>query len=274
MTAAIVGAPRVAIIIPARFASQRYPGKPLAMIRGGSGQPKPLIRRSWETARSVSNIVAVLVATDDDRIREAAEAFGAKVVMTSPACRNGTERCAEALSALPGDIDIIVNIQGDAPLTPVDAIPALVSRLMKDPTLAMATPAVRCSPSLYRHLIDDQMAGRVGGTTVVFSSKGRALYFSKRVIPHLPPEYAVDSVLPVWLHLGVYAYRPTALAAYSAAPPAEIEQLEGLEQLRFLDAGIAVSVVEIARPAWDVIELNNPSDLAPIEAMFQARGID
>jgi 3-deoxy-manno-octulosonate cytidylyltransferase (CMP-KDO synthetase) len=268
-----IGAPRVAIIIPARFASQRYPGKPLALLRGAGGTAKPLIQRSWEAAMSVPDVSLVFIATDDDRVGDVARSFGAAVVMTSPSCRNGTERCAEALAALPEGIEIIVNLQGDAPLTPAYAIPTLITRLTHDPGLAMTTPAVRCSPTLYRHLIDDQADGRVGGTTVVFDSRGRALYFSKRVIPYLPAGYGDKEPPPVWLHLGVYAYRPDALDAYRLAPPAEIELLEGLEQLRFLNAGIPVGVVEIEPPGWDVIELNNPSDVAPIEAMLQARGI-
>ena len=108
----------VLIVIPARFASTRYPGKPLVELRGASGEAKSLIRRSWDAAQQVSGIDRVVVATDDARIQSACEAFGAEVVMTSEACVNGTERCAEAHEALGGSYEIVVNLQGDAPLTP------------------------------------------------------------------------------------------------------------------------------------------------------------
>ncbi|MGD9295498.1 MAG: 3-deoxy-manno-octulosonate cytidylyltransferase, partial [Roseobacter sp.] len=108
----------VLIVIPARFASTRYPGKPLVGLRGYSGDTRTLIERSWQAALSVSGVDRVVVSTDDIRIRDAAEGFGAEVVITSPDCVNGTERCAETHHALGGGYDIIVNLQGDAPLTP------------------------------------------------------------------------------------------------------------------------------------------------------------
>ena len=114
-------------IIPARYASMRYPGKPLAELRGATGQARSLIERSWRAARNVAGIDAVYVATDDARIRAAAEGFGARVLMTSEACRNGTERCAEALGQLSG-VDMVVNLQGDAPLTPAWFLEDLIGK--------------------------------------------------------------------------------------------------------------------------------------------------
>lgn len=266
--------PRVGIIIPARYASSRYPGKPLALIRGVTGVARPLIERSWLAAKAVPDIDNIWIATDDARIADAAKAFGADVLFTSDACRNGTERCAEAIANLSDPPEIIVNLQGDALLTPPNIVTALVAHMRDDCEVKVATPAIRCTPSLYRHLIEDQAAGRVGGTTVVFDSHGDALYFSKRVIPHLPPEFDLTGEIPVHLHMGVYAYGREALDRYAATPPSALEQLEGLEQLRFLDARIAIAAVPCATPEWDVIELNNPSDLAPIEASLKARGIE
>lgn len=266
--------PSVGIVIPARYASSRYPGKPLAEIRGASGVSRTLIERSWRAAIAVPGVDSVMIATDDARIAGVARAFGAEVVMTPPDCRNGTERCAAAIADRAHAPDILVNLQGDAPLTPPDIVSALIARMIEEPELPVATPAVRCSPSLYRHLVEDQAAGRVGGTTVVADRNGDALYFSKRVIPHLPLDYPVEQGVPVHLHMGVYAYRRTALAIYAATPACALEELEGLEQLRFLDARVRVGLVVCDPPAWDVIELNNPSDLAPIEAMFKLRGLD
>lgn len=261
-----------AILIPARFASQRFPGKPLAILRGADGARQSLIERSWRAAVAVADPASIWVATDDRRIADAVTGFGGQVVMTPSGCRNGTERCAAALDEL-GDIaPIIVNLQGDAPLTPDFVVADLVKALQADEQAVMTTPAVRCSPSLYRHLVHDQAEGRVGGTTVVFNRELRALYFSKRVIPHVAADRS-DAHSHVYLHLGVYAYRPDALRRYVATPPSPLEQLEGLEQLRFLETGGVIRVVEFEPIGWDCIELNNPEDIPAIEAVLQQRGM-
>jgi len=262
------------IIIPARYASSRYPAKPLALLRGVGGEAKSLIERSWRCAMAVEGVRAVWVATDDDRIADAVTAFGGRVIMTSPDCLNGTERCAEAATKIADAPDIIVNLQGDAPLTPTHVVAELVGHLAAHPDIVMATPGVKCSRSLYHHLVNDQMNGRVGGTTVVTNSQGKALYFSKRVVPHLPPAVADRDYPPVKLHLGVYAYRRSGLELYRSLPVSELEQLEGLEQLRFLDGGADIAVVEFEPMAWDVIELNNPEDVPSIEAILRQRGMD
>jgi len=127
---------------------------------------------------------------------------------------------------------------------------------------------------VYEHLVDDQAKGRVGGTTVVIDGRGRALYFSKRVLPYLPADVAARLLPPVHLHLGLYAYRVAALEAYAASEPCELEQLEGLEQLRFLDLGLPISVVALDALDWDAIELNNPGDKAVIERILKERSID
>lgn len=270
-----VSAESFAIIIPARFASTRFPAKPLAPLRGATGVSKTLVRRSWECASSVEGSAGVWVATDDERIAEEVRSFGGQVVMTSADCENGTARCADAISRLGDVADIIVNLQGDAPLSPASVVSRLVDRLASGGSGAvMATPAVRCSRSVYEHLIRDQAAGKVGGTTVVFDRNHRALYFSKSVIPYLPSASATGEFPPVHLHLGIYAYRPDALREYAAATPSEIEQLEGLEQLRFLDLGLPVAVEPLEPLEWDSIELNNPSDTEVIEAVLRQRGIE
>jgi 3-deoxy-manno-octulosonate cytidylyltransferase (CMP-KDO synthetase) len=263
----------VAIVIPARFKSSRFPGKPLAPVEGVSGVAKPLVQRSYEAALEVGDGLSVYIATDDDRIAAVADDFGASVIMTPETCANGTERVAAAISDLSPDAEIIVNFQGDALLTPVEMVQALIAHMRADPGCQVATVAVRCSPTAYQHLIVDQAAGRSGGTTVTVDGQGRALYFSKRVIPHILPGSAAEANPPVLMHLGLYAYRRDALDLYVSMPGTQLEELEGLEQLRFLHAGIPVAVVQCDPPAWDAIELNNPSDLAPIEAILAAREI-
>jgi len=258
---------KVLIAIPARYASARYPGKPLVTLRGPDGE-KTLIRRSWEAAMAVGGIDRVVVATDDARIADHATAFGAEVVMTSSDARNGTERCAEVAVKLPG-YDVIVNLQGDAPLTPPWFVEALVEGLAADPAAEVATPVLRCAGRAVAGFLADRHSGRVGGTTAVFGAGGRALYFSKEVIPYTGQVYAPDAPTPVFHHVGVYAYRPATLAAYTGWTPGPLEGLEGLEQLRFLEQGRPLLCVEVMARGRQFWELNNPSDVAVIEVMLQ-----
>lgn len=258
---------RTVIIIPARYASSRYPGKPLVTLRDSTGAVKSLIRRSWEAAKAVTGVDAVYVATDDDRIRIAAEAFGAEVVMTSEACRNGTERVAEAAEKLEA-ADIYVNLQGDAPLTPVWFVEALIGEMQADPAVGMATPVLRCDALTHAHFIEDRQAGRVGGTTAVFDKNRDALYFSKEVIPYTGKTFTESEVIPVFHHVGVYAYRKSALDAYMGWEPGPLESFEGLEQLRFLENGARVRCVEVEGRGHVFWELNNPVDVARIESVI------
>lgn len=262
----------VLIAIPARYASTRYPGKPLATLTGATGESKSLIQRSWEAACGVKGVDRVVVATDDDRIREASEAFGAEVVMTSEACANGTERCAEAFDNLGGGFDIVVNLQGDAPLTPAWFVEELVEGLKGDPMAEVATPVLRCDGRALNGFLEDRKAGRVGGTTAVFTKDRHALYFSKEVIPFTSKTYGDEEETPVFHHVGVYAYRPSALGAYPRWTSGPLESLEGLEQLRFMEHGHRVLCVEVEARGRQFWELNNPEDVPKIEAMMAEMG--
>ncbi|MDF1873489.1 manno-octulosonate cytidylyltransferase [Vannielia sp.] len=264
----------VLIAIPARYASQRFPGKPLEMLRGVSGVEKSLIQRSWEAAQAVPGAHRVVVATDDDRICEAAQSFGAEVVMTSSNARNGTERCAEAATALGDDFELVVNLQGDAPLTPAWFIEDLISAMRATPEAEIATPVLRCDGETLNALLADRKAGRVGGTTAVFGAGNKALYFSKEVIPFTSDSFASDAATPVFHHVGVYAYRPAALTAYPLWPMGPLETLEGLEQLRFLEQGRQVLCVDVEGRGRAFWELNNPSDRPRIEAMLAQMGVE
>ncbi|MDR0810346.1 MAG: 3-deoxy-manno-octulosonate cytidylyltransferase [Gemmobacter sp.] len=258
----------VLLVIPARYASTRYPGKPLVPLKGPDGD-KTLIRRSWEAAQEVKGVDRVVVATDDDRIKAHAESFGAEVVMTSTTCQNGTERCAEVATRLPG-FEMVVNLQGDAPLTPAWFVEDLIAGLRADPQADIATPVLRCDGRAVASFLADRRAGRVGGTTAVFGAGGRALYFSKEVIPYTGRSYDEDEPTPVFHHVGVYAYRPRALRAYPSWPAGPLEGLEGLEQLRFLEQGRTVLCVEVEARGRQFWELNNPEDVPRIEAMLAA----
>src|SRR5207245_878189 len=194
------------------------------------------------------------------------------VIMTSPDCRNGTERCAEAIRQLL-DSDLVINFQGDALLTPPHFVETLIDRMAEDREVLVATPALRLRSDEVRALQAEEAAGRVGGTAVVVDDRGHALYFSKRLIPHLPARALDGEMSPVRLHVGVYAYGPEPLNPYPATPPSELEMLEGLEQLRFLSAGVPVAVVEVAAPPFAMRELNNPEDIAPIEQALAEAGL-
>ncbi len=264
----------VLIVIPARYASTRYPGKPLAELRGANGQVRSLIERSWQAASAVNGADRVVVATDDRRIRDACHGFGAEVVMTSPDCANGTERCAEAHAALGGGFDIVVNLQGDAPLTPHWFVEDLIAGLRASPSAEIATPVLRCDGATLNALLADRRAGRVGGTTAVFGADSSALYFSKEVVPFTGTTYDDSDETPVFHHVGVYAYRADALAAYPGWPAGPLERLEGLEQLRFLENGRKVLCVEVQARGRQFWELNNPEDIPRIEAMMADMGLE
>ncbi|WOI58370.1 manno-octulosonate cytidylyltransferase [Palleronia sp. LCG004] len=259
---------KTVILIPARYASTRYPGKPLAEIELPDGTRRSLIRLSWDAAQAVEGVSDVHVVTDDERIAEHVRGFGGDVIMTSETARNGTERCAEALTAGGIEADLIVNLQGDALLTPPWFIEDLMAAMERDAEAQVATPVLRCDRTSYDHFREDRAAGRVGGTTAVMDAKGHALYFSKEVIPYIDPGKLPDPI-PVFHHVGVYAYRPGTLAAYTGWAPGTLETLEGLEQLRFLENGTAVACVEVEGRGRVFWELNNPEDRPRIEAALR-----
>lgn len=252
-----------AILIPARYESSRFPGKPLVELRGADGVSKSLVQRAWEAGCAAAPPDQVWVATDDGRIADAVHAFGGQVLMTSSRCRNGTERCAEALAQLPERPDIVVNLQGDAPLTPPWFVTEVADALEAAPDFGMATPVLRMDPDALRNFREDRRADRVGGTTAVFGSDGRGLYFSKEVIP-----FSGDPEVPVYHHVGLYAYRPDALERYAAWPEGPLERTEGLEQLRFLEQGEPVLCVPVEARGRVFWELNNPVDIKRIEAVL------
>lgn len=266
------------IIIPARYASTRYPAKPLAVLKGAGGVGRTLLERSVIAGRraveQAGGDIALYVATDDDRIAAEAERIGAEVILTSESCRNGTERVAEAVKNAGLSPQIVVNLQGDAPLTPPHFVTALITAMRGDPSLQMATPVLRCDAESVQNFIADRQAGRVGATTVVSNRLGQALYFSKEVIPFTNGRGVVDGVVPVFHHVGLYAYRPAALAAYIGWEPGPLETLEGLEQLRFLENGHPVQAIEVTAPGAAFWELNNPSDVPLIEGYLARMGMD
>jgi len=256
----------VTIVIPARFQSQRFQGKPMAMLRGATGIKKSLIQRSWEAGCAVPQAERVIVATDDNRIAEHARAFGAEVMLTSRQAANGTERCAEVATRLP-EAELIVNLQGDAPLTPPEFVTAVIAAMAGED---MATPVLRADAQTLHRLQADRKQGMVGGTTAVFDANHRALYFSKEVLPFSDVLGPSDAVFH---HVGLYAYRPEALRRYARWPMGRLERIEGLEQLRFLENGVAVKCVEVEAKNRVFWEVNNPQDIERVEKALAEMGI-
>ena len=259
---------KTVIIIPARYGSTRYPGKPLVPLRTRKGK-KSLIQLSWEAANKVSGISEIYVATDDKRIEEHAVAFGANVIRTSSKCKNGTERCAEAVSNARLEAEIIVNFQGDAPLTPSWFVEEIIASLKADKSTDMATPVLRLDRKSYNLFFEDRKSDRVGGTTVVFDKDMYALYFSKELIPFFEiSKIEQDKPIPCYHHVGVYAYRKNILREYLSWPESNLEKLEGLEQLRFLSENKKVKCVEVSSRGNVFWELNNPEDVQRIEKVI------
>jgi len=243
-----MGASAVAII-PARFQSTRLPGKALALIGG-----RPMVCHVAERARRARGLARVIVATDDDRIRAAVAAIGAEVVMTRTDHASGTDRLAEVASGL--DADVVVNVQGDLPLLDPRLIERLVARLAADPALPMATLATP---------IRDEAEWRSPHVVkVAVGLDGRALYFSRSPIPHDRDGLRRAGEAFGLRHIGMYGYRRDVLLRLATLAPSPLEERERLEQLRALENGIAIGVVE-----WDggpVIEVDTAADLEQARA--------
>jgi 3-deoxy-manno-octulosonate cytidylyltransferase (CMP-KDO synthetase) len=238
-------------IVPARYASSRFPGKPLAPVGG-----LPMLRRVVEGARGAKRLRDVIVATDDERIAEACRAFGARAVMTSKGHATGTDRIAEACRGLSDEI--VVNVQGDEPLIEGFVIDAVVAALEETPEAPMATAAHRAGPS---DLLDPNRV------KVVLDRRGFALYFSRAPIPHARGD-AGEAVC--WQHVGLYAYRRAFLERFVSLPPSPLERTEALEQLRALEHGyrIRVAVVE----GWRSVPVDVPGDVAKVEEILARKG--
>ncbi|MGY6661845.1 MAG: 3-deoxy-manno-octulosonate cytidylyltransferase [Glycocaulis sp.] len=254
----------VIAVIPARYGSTRFPGKPLHAIAG-----VPMVERVRRLALAAGSVDRVIVATDDTRIMDAVTAAGGEAVMTPESCRNGTERAYEAVKAFAAPGDVIINLQGDAPLTPPWVIEAVAAEMAANPDLAMATPAVALSEDAYAKMAEAKAKGEVGGTTVVFDRQMNALYFSKAVIPFQREKSAGT---PVYKHIGLYAYRFDTLERLVAMEPTPLEKAESLEQLRALENGIPIRIVLTdyrGRTPWSV---DSPRDAEIAASIIAAEG--
>ncbi|RME93494.1 MAG: 3-deoxy-manno-octulosonate cytidylyltransferase [Bacteroidetes bacterium] len=243
-------------IIPARYASTRFPGKPLAVLAA-----KPMIQWVYERAQQCADLSEVLVATDDERIVQAVEAFGGKAVWTSPDHANGTERIAAVAEGFP-EYDVVVNIQGDEPLVEPSVLGDLVATFA-EPRVDIATAV--------RRIERQEALFNPNVVKVVLDAHQRALYFSRSTIPYLrnvPQEQWLAHGLH-YQHLGLYAYRRDVLLQLARLPVAELERQESLEQLRWLAAGYTMYCIET-----DYISLgvDVPEDVAKVEPLLRQLG--
>jgi 3-deoxy-manno-octulosonate cytidylyltransferase (CMP-KDO synthetase) len=252
------------IVIPARMASTRFPNKPMALIAG-----KTMIERVWAIGKAVGQAHEVVIATDDEALRKFALGFGAKVLMTSPTCPTGTDRVAEAALQF-NEHTIFFSLQGDAVLTPPWVIDAVLQAMLKDPTVQLATPAVRLKGRALSDFVASKKGGNSSGTTVVFDRNGNALYFSKAVIPFDRNENNPDR--PVFRHIGLYAYRMDTLQRLSQLPEGPLEKSEKLEQLRALENGIPIRVVEVDYRGRTHGSVDRPEDVPFIESVIAREG--
>jgi len=240
-------------VIPARYSATRLPGKPLVSLAG-----KPMIQRVWERAAQAKRISRVVIATDDERILKAAAGFGAEAVMTRPDHRSGTERVAEVAVHLGGaDEEVFVNVQGDEPLVEPEAIDTLVEAIEAEEGVTVATLMVPIAKPA--DIMDPNIV------KVVLDFDGNALYFSRAPIP-----WVRDREAPVHVqhmkHLGLYAFRRAALLDFPTLPVGDIERIEQLEQLRWMENGYKIRVAETQH---DSVSVDVPEDVARVEQLLR-----
>lgn len=260
------------IVIPSRYASTRFPQKPLHLIAGRS-----LLSRVVAVARvcaARADNVSYVVATDHREIEAHAQEIGAPVVMTDPDLPSGTDRALAAANAFSPDADFIVNLQGDAPFTPPDYISAIIEAGQITSSDAV-TPIVQMSWDDLDELRARKTETPFSGTTCIVNSKDEALWFSKIILPAIRKEdqlRAAGPSSPVWRHIGLYGYSRAALEAFVSLPEGHYERLEGLEQLRFLENGFRIQAVKVPPAPSAMWGIDTPQDAAHAEALIAKHG--
>lgn len=255
---------KIAIIIPARYGSTRFPGKPLAMLGG-----KTMLGRVVDLARdAAAGEASITVTTDDQRIADHATEIGVECIRTGE-CATGSDRVLAAAKQMRDKPDFLINLQGDAPFTPVTAIRAIIAAAQDSLAPAVVTPVHQLSWDGLDRLRENKKTTPFSGTTCVRQSNRDAFWFSKNIIPALRKEDRSQPLSPVFQHMGLYGYSYEALEAFCGWPQSHYEQLEGLEQLRFIENGVAIKTVAI-----DVDHIHSgidsPEDLARAEAYLKS----
>ena len=255
----------IAIVIPARYGSTRLPGKPMVEVAGIS-----LLERVWRIAKAVEGVSAVHVATDDQRVADHAASFGANALMTPSDVATGTDRVRAALAVMEKRPDALINLQGDAVLTPPWVVQALAEAFHVDPQAGMVTAAVRCSWRQLAEIEELKAQSPTSGTLVTMDRFGRALYFSKAIIPYLRrKEFEVP---PVHRHIGIYGYRAEILEKLAELPQSPLEIAEQLEQLRALENGIPIKVAVVDYRGRTHGSVDTPEDIPVVEDIIAREG--
>ena len=259
----------VLIVIPARWKSTRFPGKPLHPIAGIS-----MLARTADVAKKAGAACGarVVCATDDDRILDHARSIGLEAVMTDPDLASGTDRARAAADLVAPEAEFIVNLQGDAPFTPVSHVSALIGAAGE---ADVVTPVVPLTWKALDDLRERKKTTPFSGTTCIRGESGRALWFSKTILPAIRSEAglrAVSDLSPVLQHIGLYGYSRSALEAISVLPMSHYEGLEGLEQLRFLENGLSVQAVLVDAPELAISGIDTPEDAALAERLLTTHG--
>lgn len=263
--------PSIAIVIPARFASTRFPGKPMALIDG-----KSMLQRVYELAHAAANGMEnadILIATEDQRIVDHAFSFGAPAILTPDNCATGSDRVLAAVLQMRGRPDFVVNLQGDAPFTPPAVIRAVIAAWQANPQLSVVTPVVRLHWDDLDRLRENKKTTPFSGTTCVTDETGRAIWFSKNIIPAIRKEDRASPLSPVQQHIGLYGFRTDVLEKFVTLPEGRYEKLEGLEQLRLLENNIPVQTVTVDTDlGMAQAGIDSPEDLARAEEMLRQHG--
>lgn len=267
---------KISIIIPARYASKRLPGKPLISIAGQSMLSR-VVAIAKEAATNYKG-VSFLVATDDERIASHCDELGVEWVMTPVSCLTGSDRVREAIrSALPKP-DFVVNLQGDTPLTPPSYVSAIIDAFLSNPKVQVVTPVVRLSWEELDLLRESKHKTPFSGTCAIIDKEGRAIWFSKNIIPAIRNEDSLresEQLSPIFKHVGIYGYTPEVVEAFTTWEPSHYELLEGLEQLRILENGVTIQTVTVKNSGRPIIGVDSPEDVIRVEKLLatEAGGI-
>lgn len=260
------------IVVPSRYASTRFPQKPLHMIAGQS-----LLARVAAIAKlcaQTSPEVSYVVATDHEAIESHAKQVGAPVVMTEPDLPSGTDRALAAANAFAPEAEFVVNLQGDAPFTPPSYISAIIEA-GRTTSLDAVTPIVQMSWEDLDELRERKLETPFSGTTCIVNAKDEALWFSKNILPAMRKEKKLREASyksPVWRHIGLYGYKRAALETFVGLSEGHYESLEGLEQLRFLENGLRMQAVKVAAAPSAMWGIDTPQDAAHAEALIAKHG--
>lgn len=260
------------IVVPARYGSTRFPGKPLIEIAGHT-----MVRRVSLMAKQAADVLpeaGYVVATDDPRIEAHCQTHAIPVVMTDPELPSGTDRALAAADALGVSPDVVVNLQGDAPFTPPENVLA-VAKAAAESDADAATPYVQLSWAALDELRAHKLETPFSGTTLTCKSDGKALWFSKNIIPAIRKEDSLrrtTDLSPVNRHIGLYAYKTGALKRYVSLPEGHYEKLEGLEQLRLLENGMSIQCVKVEPAVIAIPGIDTPEDVKLAERLIAEHG--